>query len=170
MRVLLGTFSAPQLQLINPTTPPTYKAWVKTTRMSARLRGDTFLQARIHEDIEPLLDGKSSLMWLGNREKAEKFVYIFHGGGFISPMQPQHINRVLQTYLLDQNVEMAVALSLYALSSCEVPRSASASRRRPQPLTVLWNQAEQYHHSWRLGRWDLDLPTTQPYPPPASGC
>jgi acetyl esterase/lipase len=78
-------------------------------------------------DIEPLSDGKSSLLWIGDRKRASKFVYFMHGGGYVVPAQVGHMEWCARAYLLappavvaadegEQRDEVAVAVLQYSHS------------------------------------------------------
>lgn len=74
------------------------------------------ISGKLKEDIEPLPDGRSSIMWLGDRHKATRFVLFFHGGGYTSWMTQGHLEWCLQAYLLaDEDVEVAVAVLQYTM-------------------------------------------------------
>jgi len=85
-----------------------------------------FLASRLAVDIEILPDGKSSLLWIGDRKRAKKFVLFFHGGGYVVPAIRGHFEWCARAYLLSsQNVksggaeegeEIAVAFLQYTLS------------------------------------------------------
>lgn len=69
-------------------------------------------------DVEPLDDGKSALLWLGDRRKAKKAVLFFHGGAYISPLIPGHVEWCWQ-YVnvgIETGVETAVAVLEYTLA------------------------------------------------------
>jgi acetyl esterase/lipase len=70
------------------------------TRSKARKSGDLELMEQLKEDIQVLPDGKSHILWIGNRHKATKFVYFLHGGGYIAPATPGHMEWCLQAYIL----------------------------------------------------------------------
>ncbi|POS78531.1 hypothetical protein DHEL01_v203063 [Diaporthe helianthi] len=100
IRMFMYTFSPAQIQLLAPSTLDTYKAWVRSRRSDARKSGDTELMEQLREDIEVLPDGRSHILWIGDRHKATKFVYFFHGGGYIAPAGPGHMEWCLQAYVL----------------------------------------------------------------------
>lgn len=100
IRMFLYTFSPRQIQFLIPPTIDTYKRWIRSTRSRARRQGDTELMEQLKEDIEVLPDGASHILWIGDRHKATKFVYFFHGGGFIAPAMTGHMEWCLQAYVL----------------------------------------------------------------------
>lgn len=116
IRVALRRFSPRQLQLLAPSTLQVYKSWIPQRLARARKEHDTAVLGRLAEDVEPLPDGRSSIMWLGKRQKATRFVLFFHGGGYVSSMTAGHLEWCLQAYLLaDEKVDVAVAVLQYTL-------------------------------------------------------
>lgn len=126
IRMFLYTFSPAQIQLFSPPTMDTYKAWVRRRRSKARKSGDAELMEQLKEDIEVLPDGRSHILWIGDRKKATRFVYFFHGGGYITPAIPGHMEWCLQAYVLanrhmrrtgtGSREKVAVALLQYTLT------------------------------------------------------
>lgn len=55
---------------------------------------------QLREDVEPLPDGASHLLWIGDRTTATRFVYFFHGGGYMAPALRGHLEWCLQAYVL----------------------------------------------------------------------
>ncbi|KAK7703449.1 hypothetical protein SLS64_009119 [Diaporthe eres] len=100
IRMFLYTFSPAQIQLFTPPTIDTYKAWIRKKRSKARKDGDFELMEQLKEDIEVLPDGRSHILWIGDRHRATRFVYFFHGGGYITPAIPGHMEWCLQAYVL----------------------------------------------------------------------
>ncbi|KAG8157354.1 hypothetical protein KVR01_012738 [Diaporthe batatas] len=100
IRMFLYTFSPAQIQLFSPPTMDTYKAWIRRRRSNARESGDSELMEQLKEDIEVLPDGRSHILWIGDRHRATRFVYFFHGGGYIAPAIPGHMEWCLQAYVL----------------------------------------------------------------------
>lgn len=100
IRMFLYTFSPAQIQLLSPPTMDTYKAWIRKKRSEARKSGDFDLMEQLKEDIEALPDGRSHILWVGDRHRATRFVYFFHGGGYITPAIPGHFEWCLQAYVL----------------------------------------------------------------------
>ncbi|KAK4102427.1 alpha/beta-hydrolase [Parathielavia hyrcaniae] len=119
-RVALHGLTPRQLQFIQPSTEAVYAAWL-TRRQSraaaANLKhkrdsnsngngngnGDpeaAFLASRLRLDTEPLPDGRSSLLWIGDRQRATRFVLFFHGGGYMAPALPGHLEWCARAYLL----------------------------------------------------------------------
>ena len=118
--MFLYTFSPAQIQLLSPSTMDTYKAWIRKTRSSARESGDTELMELLKEDIEVLPDGRSHILWMGDRHKATKFVYFFHGGGYFAPAIPGHMEWCLQAYILaDRHMRRSTSTSTSSSPSRE---------------------------------------------------
>ena len=116
IRVALGLFAERQLQLLAPTTLQLYRSWIPQRLALAKKSRDDAVIARLKEDIEPLPDGRSSIMWLGDRQRASRFVLFFHGGGYISWMTEGHLEWCLQAYVLaNKKVEIAVAVLQYTM-------------------------------------------------------
>jgi acetyl esterase/lipase len=66
-------------------------------------------------------------MWIGDRERASKFVLFFHGGGYMAPLQEGHLNWCWNAYIEGQEEhEVAVAVLEYDLA----PRSKYPSQLR----------------------------------------
>jgi acetyl esterase/lipase len=56
-------------------------------------------------------------MWVGDRERASKFVLFFHGGGYMAPLQAGHLNWCWNAYVDNQEEhEVAVAVLPYDLA------------------------------------------------------
>lgn len=100
IRTLLRVFTPRQLQFLMPPTIPTYQSFIRKTRSRARRAGDVDLMEQLREDIEVLPDGASHLLWIGDRHRATKIVFFFHGGGYMAPALPGHMEWALQAYVL----------------------------------------------------------------------
>lgn len=123
IRMFLYIFSPRQIQLFMPPTIDTYKAFIRESRARARKQGDVALLEQLREDIEILPDGASHLLWIGDRSRATRFVYFFHGGGYMVPALPGHMEWCLQAYVRSSNNnnnnkghKVAVALLQYTLT------------------------------------------------------
>ncbi|KAI3395273.1 hypothetical protein diail_1627 [Diaporthe ilicicola] len=122
IRMFLYTFTPAQIQLLSPPTMDTYKAWIRRKRSDARKAGDFELMEQLREDVEVLPDGRSHLLWIGDRHRATRFVYFFHGGGYITPAAPGHMEWCLQAYVLAgrhgvrDDERVAVAMLQYTLA------------------------------------------------------
>ncbi|OIW22689.1 alpha/beta-hydrolase [Coniochaeta ligniaria NRRL 30616] len=116
IRVLFRHLSPRQMQLLAPSTLQIYRSWIPLRSARARMMRETAVKGRLREDIEPLPDGRSSIMWLGDRHKADRFVLFFHGGGYVSWLTQGHLEWCLQAYILaDEKVEVAVAVLQYTM-------------------------------------------------------
>ncbi|KAM0248377.1 hypothetical protein ACHAQJ_009502 [Trichoderma viride] len=116
VRTVLSTFHGRQVQNIFPSTEETYRAWIQRKE---KLTKDPALKKRLQCDIQPLEDGNSSILWVGNRHKARKVVLYFHGGGYILPSVVGHFECVWNAYVLsgvESETEVAVAFLQYSLS------------------------------------------------------
>lgn len=122
IRTIFSTFSARQVQALSAPSSSVYRTWLeqKTWRNSDRANSD-----RLIHDVQPLLDvGDSSILWIGNRRKATKVVLFFHGGGFIAPMMPGHLEWCWNAYVMagaEAGVEVAVAMLRYTLCPGGLP-------------------------------------------------
>ncbi|KAJ2900152.1 hypothetical protein MKZ38_002566 [Zalerion maritima] len=129
IRFVLCKLGARQIQYLAPPSVKVYAKWVSrkrgelrgqlgqdlqtstkqslsiitaTTATTATTTTATIQQEldRVKYDVEVLGDRKSSLMWLGRREKAGKVVLFFHGGGYIAPLTPGHVTCCWNAYIL----------------------------------------------------------------------
>ena len=120
--------TARQMQYMKPPALAVYRSWVprrqaQAAKAAARGNNDAqaaLLASRLTIDIETLSDGVSSLLWLGDRRRATKFVLFFHGGGYVAPLQPGHLEWCARAYLLastdlKDGEEVAVAVLHYTL-------------------------------------------------------
>lgn len=117
--MFLYTFSPRQIQLFIPSTVDAYATFIRRTRARARKAGHFELLEQLREDIEVLPDKRSHILWVGDRHKATKFVFFFHGGGYIAPAIPGHFEWVLQAYVLGlpkADEKVAVAFLQYTLA------------------------------------------------------
>lgn len=130
IKFVLRYLSPYQLQTIVPPTVAAYKGWIRrqqaqaTKRITANPNDKTapFLAEHLKVDIEPLSDGISSILWIGDRTKATKFVYFFHGGGYAVPAGLGHFEWCMRAYLLattelpaGSTDEVAIAFLQYTL-------------------------------------------------------
>lgn len=123
LRTLMNTLTPTQLQSILPPTGTVYLLWLAATLSRAILTQDesdvkTDLPSRLRRDIQPLSDGKSSILWLGDRATATKFVLFLHGGGFVLPLDVGHLNWCRNAYLAaaeEAGEDVAVAVLQYSL-------------------------------------------------------
>ncbi|KAL7822707.1 alpha/beta-hydrolase [Trichoderma gracile] len=116
VRVLLGTFTAREIQTLLPPTEEVYRVWL---RRKGRLVKDSALKERLRCDIQPLTEVNASILWIGNRYKARKVVLYLHGGGYVMPGQPGHFESVWNGFVLsgmESDIEVAVAFLQYTLA------------------------------------------------------
>lgn len=117
--MFLYTFSPRQIQFFIPSTIDSYITFIRRTRARARKLDNFELLEQLCEDIEVLPDKRSHILWVGDRHKATKFVYFFHGGGYITPAISGHFEWVLQAYVLGSprsGDRVAVAFLQYTLA------------------------------------------------------
>ncbi|KAL9488243.1 hypothetical protein ACSS6W_000520 [Trichoderma asperelloides] len=115
-RTLFSTLEGRFAQTILPSTEEAYRAWI---RQKEGLTKDPVLKERLRCDIQPLDDGHSSILWVGNRHKARKIVLYLHGGGFRLPSVAGHFECVWNSYVLsgvELETEVAVAFLQYSLA------------------------------------------------------
>jgi acetyl esterase/lipase len=135
-RFALLDLTPSQLQFLALPTHKTYTSWLTTrqsraaklTRKDPSNKEAAFLASHLKVDVEALPDGASSLLWIGDRYKATKFVYFLHGGGYIAPGRPGHMEWCTNAYLLASPAaggarsgeggtdEVAVAMLQYSLA------------------------------------------------------
>ncbi|KAF5241848.1 hypothetical protein FANTH_8964 [Fusarium anthophilum] len=97
---------------------PQYPAGISSRSKEAKKFGHQQYITRLVYDREVLEDGKSSLLWIGDRKQAKKVVLFFHGGGFAAPMTTGHLDWCWRAYVLsgiEKGVEAAVAVLEYTL-------------------------------------------------------
>lgn len=116
----MNTLTPTELQFITPPTGTIYRLWLAATVSKAILTHDnkTDISTRLRPDIQPLSDGKSSILWLGDRTTATKFVLFFHGGGYVLPLDVGHLNWCRNVYLSaaeEAGEDVAVAVLQYSL-------------------------------------------------------
>lgn len=110
------SLSGRQIQHMSPTTRQAYETWL---RQKVKKNKDAADRERLVHDIEPLGSVDSSILWVGNRRRAKKFVLFLHGGGFVSPPLVGHFEWCWNAYVqsgVEKGVEVAVAFLQYTLS------------------------------------------------------
>ncbi|KAL7917967.1 Alpha/Beta hydrolase protein [Trichoderma austrokoningii] len=115
-QTVFSTLGGLYAQTIFPSTEEAYRAWIGRKE---RLAKDPALKERLQCDIQPLDDGHSSILWVGNRHKARKIVLYLHGGGFQLPSIAGHFECVWNSYVLsgvESETEVAVAFLQYSLA------------------------------------------------------
>lgn len=126
LRTLMNTLTPRQLQSMLPPSGTVYLVWLAATLSKFILTYDgdknnsktTDLATRLRPDIQPLSDGKGSILWLGDRTTATKFVLFLHGGGFVLPLDAGHLNWCRNAYLSageESGERVAVAVLQYSL-------------------------------------------------------
>ncbi|EWY79770.1 hypothetical protein FOYG_17060 [Fusarium oxysporum NRRL 32931] len=141
IKVVLGTLSPRQIQYISLSTKEAYKSWIRRRIAKAKKLGNPAAIARLRYDLEPLDDGHSSLLWIGNRRQAKKVVLFFHGGGYISPLLPGHLEWCWRAYVsagIETETEVAVAVLEYTL--CPEARYPVQLRQAASALAYLLSQ------------------------------
>lgn len=117
----MNTLTPTELQFIMPPTGTIYRIWQAAIVSKAILTHDTkktAISSRLRPDIQPLSDGKSSILWLGDRTTATKFVLFFHGGGYVLPLDVGHLNWCRNVYLSaadEAGENVAIAVLQYSL-------------------------------------------------------
>ncbi|KAK3948907.1 Alpha/Beta hydrolase protein [Pseudoneurospora amorphoporcata] len=129
-RFALARLSPREIQHLSPSTATIYRQWIACTRSAAQSRiasghatpDDQYILDHLIPHEHVLSDGESSILWVGDRRRASKFVLFFHGGGYIAPMQDGHLEWCLRSYLLfsrarrRQGQHVAVAVLQYTLA------------------------------------------------------
>lgn len=102
-----------------PPTGTIYRIWLAAIVSKAILtHNKTDISSSLRPDIQPLSDGRSSILWLGDRTTATKFVLFFHGGGYVLPLDVGHLNWCRNVYLSaaeEAGENVAVAVLQYSL-------------------------------------------------------
>ncbi|ATY63886.1 alpha beta hydrolase fold-3 [Cordyceps militaris] len=105
-----------EVQALVPPTRTTYEQWIKAKARQPAYRDRVLL------DVQPLSTGRdSAILWLGDRRRAQKVVLYIHGGGYVIPLLPGHLDLCWTSFVAAgaaAGVEVAVALLQYTL----VPR------------------------------------------------
>lgn len=124
-RFILGSLKPQHIQALLPTTLEVYTDWIKA--MQLRRASRDFPQQRLEGRVVPLqVDPPASILWVGDRDRATKFVLFFHGGGYVAPLSPGHLNWCWHAYICKQEKggnneglhdhEVAVAVLQYSLA------------------------------------------------------
>lgn len=136
-RTVFSTLGGVYAQAIFPSTEEAYRAWM---RQKENVTKDPALKERLQCDIQPLDDGQSSILWVGNRHKARKIVLYLHGGGFKMPGVAGHFECVWNSYVLsgvESETEVAVAFLQYSLAPTW--RSPTQLRQAAAALSEIFN-------------------------------
>lgn len=111
-----------QVQFVMPSTREVYLGWLAKTVAKGIITDDDFVTTRLKRDVEVLPDGKSAILWLGDRTRATKFVLFLHGGGYILPLDMGHMSWCMNAYIRagqETGKEVAVAILQYSLCPAE---------------------------------------------------
>ncbi|KAK1621702.1 Alpha/Beta hydrolase protein [Colletotrichum phormii] len=112
-RFALGSMRAREIQFLIPPSIKTYEKWI-----AKKQKRHPELADKLQKKIEPLPANDGSILWIGNRQKATKFVLFFHGGGYVVPLLPGHLDWCWNAYVNGgpgANAEVAVAVLQYTL-------------------------------------------------------
>ncbi|KAF1817052.1 alpha/beta-hydrolase [Eremomyces bilateralis CBS 781.70] len=117
LRTLLEQLSPEEIQYYNPNACDTYHAWLEEKSKDPQVKKFPGLQEKLSVDIETLPNGKSSIFWVGDRRTCKKVVLFFHGGGYVFPLLPGHLEWALRYVeeTLNTKNEFAVAVLQYTL-------------------------------------------------------
>ncbi|TEA13915.1 Esterase [Colletotrichum sidae] len=113
-RFVLGCMRPREIQFLQPPTVRTYEAWIERKRAASRPE----LAGKLRRDVEMLPADDGSVMWLGDRARATKFVLFFHGGGYVVPLLPGHLEWCWEAYVVGgpgAQADVAVAVLQYTL-------------------------------------------------------
>ncbi|KAK3389306.1 Alpha/Beta hydrolase protein [Podospora didyma] len=120
-RLLLGWFTPRQTQAIMPSSIEIYTSWITKQRLLAP--PSSLLHDLLQVDIEPLpsCPTDASILWLGDRHTAKKFILFLHGGGFTLNVLSGHLGWCLSAWVHpDLNYryreDVAVAILDYSLA------------------------------------------------------
>ncbi|KAL0777343.1 hypothetical protein CaCOL14_006861 [Colletotrichum acutatum] len=112
-RFALGSMRAREIQFLIPPSIKTYEKWIAKKQKRHPELGD-----KLQKKIETLPANDGSILWIGNRQKATKFVLFFHGGGYVVPLLPGHLDWCWNAYVTGgpgAHAEVAVAVLQYTL-------------------------------------------------------
>ncbi|KAK0641755.1 Alpha/Beta hydrolase protein [Cercophora newfieldiana] len=118
-RTLLTTFTHRQAQSLLPLSSKAYTKW-----MVAKHKGypPSVASKVFTVDIDPVPGSAASLLWIGDRKTATKFVLLAHGGGFYLPLDKGHLEWALQCFVQGtterslETSDVAVAMLDYSLA------------------------------------------------------
>lgn len=116
--MVLDNLHARQIQHLSKPTRATYQSWVQQKQSTLAKDTKSEHTTRCSIDIESLGDNGSALLWLGNRQTAKRVVLFLHGGGYISPLLPGHLEWCWEAFVTtgsEENGETAVAILEYTL-------------------------------------------------------
>lgn len=87
----MSTLPYRQVQAVSPSCVDVYGIWMRRNRLQQPAAGRSGV---LVSDIEavPGAPPGVSLLWIGNRHTAKKFVLFFHGGGFYIALGRGHLD------------------------------------------------------------------------------
>ncbi|VUC25776.1 unnamed protein product [Clonostachys rosea] len=115
-KALQDIFDAHDIQYLCPPSKQVYASWVQQKLARSKHSDAT---GRLSHDTEPLEDGRSSILWIGDRNRAKKVVLFFHGGGYTTPLLNEYMEwnwRANITAGIETETEVAVAILEYSLA------------------------------------------------------
>lgn len=117
-RFSLGELEPRHIQYLAPSALEVYAAWLENKRHHGTETNAPKTAMRLRYNVEQVsTDPVTSILWLGDRERASKFVLFFHGGGYMAPLQAGHLNWCWNAYIDNQDEhEVAVAVLRYDLA------------------------------------------------------
>ncbi|KAH7234255.1 Alpha/Beta hydrolase protein [Fusarium solani] len=148
LRALLGTLYPLQIQALFPSSVAAYSRWIGTKLAREKRAGRISSEKRLRNDIHALPGTSASILWIGDRKSARKFVLFFHGGGYTMPLTSGHLEWCWEAYITGgpgQDADVAVAVLQYTL----VPHG-----RQP---TQLHEAAVALSYLWQIGVRPGDL-------------
>lgn len=124
-RHALGHLTPRQIQALAPSTLETYNEWIR--KMQAGKTQGNLGSKLLESNVVPLpVVPPASILWIGDVAKATKFVLFFHGGGYMAPLNPGHLNWIWNAYIQQgerkhpgqgaHSHQVAVAVLQYSLS------------------------------------------------------
>lgn len=118
IRVLLTVFRPRQIQSLLPQSSNTYQLWLADKRKREQKQGRALSTRQLSPDIESLPGTDASIMWIGDRDTATRFVLFLHGGGYVVPLTPGHLEWCWDAYVagLPPAQGCAVAVVQYTLA------------------------------------------------------
>ncbi|KAE9578307.1 hypothetical protein CGMCC3_g5598 [Colletotrichum fructicola] len=117
-KTYMYSLRARQIQFVTPATRKTYDGWVRRKIQKAKNINDRVVLDRLSHDVETLEDGKSFMLWVGDKRRAKKVVLFLHGGGYVIPLLDGHLDWSWRAYVtagIEEGVETAVAVLEYTL-------------------------------------------------------
>lgn len=149
-RIALLTFQPRQIQVLAPPSAKSYDMWLGLKRRDLRASGNEAMLGYFQKRVDRLWDAGSSdgsILWLGDPDKASKFVLFLHGGGYIAPLTPGHVEWCYQAYVLpsiaagSKTPDVAVAILQYTL--CPVATYPTQLRQSCRALSNLLTHMEK---------------------------